>query len=1039
VPVLLLNGTRRSVLSCALGAKMLAASMALAQTPLPAAPSPCRSLSASPVSVPQLEYEKPTAHELASGGVDEYCVLPTASHHARIDIRPAAVRLTIELYDSAETLLARWDAPDTVDLVVDSETPQLLKISPEYAKLAAMKYELSLTAAGPATAAERGLFEARRKSTAAAALQSKGQLLDAIRDESEAVKLAEEAPHSEYLTDLLVRLADMQLLAGDTLNAEKNYTRARRLAEDAGQSEDAQRSLALMGLGYLAVRREQFALADKLLGESLGIARRVFGENDPEVAMCLLRIGQMRQRRGDWQHAREEMQKALTIDEKLLELDDPAVLQIQDGYADVFIDQQDWERARPILERTLALAEKTMGPSNYFLSHQLQNLGIIARHQNDNAKALDYFWRAEKIREHTFGDRHAGTATLLVNIGNVYVSNGDYGKALEIYQRALGILEQTVGPYHEWSLITLGDISRAYLDLGDIERAVEYMKREDQGIEETVSMNLIVGSEQDRLAYIDKFSNVIDATISTNVRGAPDDRNARELALLSILRRKGRVQDALADNLSALRRHLQPEDRELLDQLKTTTAALAKASLGGDPAAPDRERAGQIAPLEQKREKLEADIGERSQGYIEQARSVTVDAVKAALPDDAALIEFAIYGPLDPRVIGSEEAEDTYIVYVLSKGHELQWKQLGASREIDETVQAFRKALQDASSTDARSLGRKLDRLIFEPARAMAPGTRHWIISPDGQLNFVPFEALVDYRGQFLLEDQLISYVTTGRDLLRMKVPAPRPSAPLLVANPLFGEPPSEPAALRKLAANDRSKDPHRSITVGEDRSSIYFAPLTGSTQEARELRSLFPDARILSGPDASKPHLDAINAPEILHIATHGFFLNDRAHEGAPEAGDTRGVRAAARVNNPLLRSGLALAGANMDLPGQDNGILTALEAANLDLWGTKLVTLSACDTGVGEVKNGEGVYGLRRAFILAGAQTVVTSLWSVSDYATRELMRDYYAGLKKGEGRGEALRQAKLAMLNRKRHQHPFYWASFIQFGNWTSLEGK
>jgi CHAT domain-containing protein/Tfp pilus assembly protein PilF len=1037
VSVSLLNVTRRVFLSFALGMGVLTGSTALAQTPVPAPPSDCRSLRSSADSVPQLEYDKPAAHELAAAGEDEYCVLPDAGHHARIDVRPKAVRLAIELYDLGGTLLARWEAPDIVDLVVDSETPQLLKIKPEYSRLPAMKYQLSLTAAGSATAEERGLFEARRKSTDAAALQSKGQLLDAVRYETEAVKLAEQAPHSEYLPDLLVHLADMQLLAGDTPNAGKNYARARRLAEDAGQSEDAQRSLALMGLGYLAVRSEQFAQADKLLGESLEIAQRVFGQDDPKVAMCLLRIGQMRQRRGEWQHAREEIQKALTIDEQLLAPDDPAVLLIQDGYADVFIDQQDWDDARPILERTLALAEKTMGPSNYFLSHQLQNLGIIARHQNDNTKALDYFWRAERIREHTFGDRHAGTATLLVNIGNVYVSKGDYSKALEIYQRALGILEQTLGPYHEWSLITLGDISRAYLDLGDIPRAVEYMKREDQGIEETVSMNLIVGSEQDRLAYIDKFSDVIDATISTNVRGAPDDRNARELALLSILRRKGRVQDALADNLSALRRHLQPEDRALLDQLKTTTAALAKASLGGDPAGPDRERAQQIALLEQKREKLQVEIGERSQRYIEQTRSVTVDAVKAALPDDAALVEFAVYGPLDPRVIGSEEAEDTYIVYVLSKTHELQWKQLGTARKIDKTVQAFRKALQDPSSPDVRTLGRKLDELIFEAARDMAPDTRHWIISPDGQLNFVPFEALVNARGRFLIENQLISYVTTGRDLLRMKVPAPRPSAPLLVANPLFGEPPSQTPALQKIAANGRLKDSHRSVTVGEDRSNIYFAPLSGSTQEAKELRSLFPDARILSGADASKPHLDAINAPEILHIATHGFFLNDGSH--APESGDTRGIRASAKVNNPLLRSGLALAGANMDLPGQDNGILTALEAANLDLWGTKLVTLSACDTGVGEVKNGEGVYGLRRAFILAGAQSVVTSLWSVSDYATRELMRDYYAGLKEGEGRGAALRQAKLAMLNRKGRQHPFFWASFIQFGNWTNLEGK
>jgi CHAT domain-containing protein len=143
--------------------------------------------------------------------------------------------------------------------------------------------------------------------------------------------------------------------------------------------------------------------------------------------------------------------------------------------------------------------------------------------------------------------------------------------------------------------------------------------------------------------------------------------------------------------------------------------------------------------------------------------------------------------------------------------------------------------------------------------------------------------------------------------------------------------------------------------------------------------------------------------------------------------------------MEDALLRSGLALAGANSNKDTGEDGILTALEASNLNLWGTKLVTLSACDTGIGEVKNGEGVYGLRRAFFLAGTESLVMSLWPVSDYVTRELMTEYYAGLKKGLGRGEALRQAQLDMLKRGGRQHPFYWGSFIQAGEWANLDGQ
>jgi CHAT domain-containing protein len=134
-----------------------------------------------------------------------------------------------------------------------------------------------------------------------------------------------------------------------------------------------------------------------------------------------------------------------------------------------------------------------------------------------------------------------------------------------------------------------------------------------------------------------------------------------------------------------------------------------------------------------------------------------------------------------------------------------------------------------------------------------------------------------------------------------------------------------------------------------------------------------------------------------------------------------------------------LALAGVNLYRSGDDDGVLTALEAADLDLWGTRLVVLSACDTGVGEVRNGEGVYGLRRALVLAGSQTQIMSLWPVSDRETRSLMAGYYRRLLKGEGRGEALQQIRLEMLKDARLRHPYYWASFIQAGEWSGLDAQ
>jgi CHAT domain-containing protein len=239
-----------------------------------------------------------------------------------------------------------------------------------------------------------------------------------------------------------------------------------------------------------------------------------------------------------------------------------------------------------------------------------------------------------------------------------------------------------------------------------------------------------------------------------------------------------------------------------------------------------------------------------------------------------------------------------------------------------------------------------------------------------------------------------------------MQIAHPTTNPPVIVADPFFGAPPGKTATF-----------------------PMYFAPLGATALEAQAIKRLFSDATLLVGSDATKARLQEVKAPEILHIASHGFFLEDPA----------RGEAQSAPTGNPLLRSGLVLAGANQTASGSMDGILTALEASGLDLWGTKLVTLSACDTGIGEIRNGEGVYGLRRAFLLAGAETVVMNLWPVSDYVARDVMETYYAGLHVGLGRGEALRNAKLAMMRRRPRRHPYFWAGVIASGEWANLDGE
>ena len=329
----------------------------------------------------------------------------------------------------------------------------------------------------------------------------------------------------------------------------------------------------------------------------------------------------------------------------------------------------------------------------------------------------------------------------------------------------------------------------------------------------------------------------------------------------------------------------------------------------------------------------------------------------------------------------------------------------------------------------------------MQPIRQLLGDTKTILLSPDAGLNLIPFEALVDENNQYLVENYHITYLTSGRDLLRLKDKFASQQSPLIVADPFYGK------AGEKVA-----------LTRSIDLSEFTFSGLPGTEQEAKAIKNILPQATVLTGSQATENAVKQVKKPNILHIATHGFFkpesnLSERnpgernpgernpgeRNPGERNSGERNSPLQGERnvIENPLLRSGLVLAGVTIGQSAGDDGVLTALETTNLNLVGTKLVVLSACDTGKGDIKIGQGVYGLRRALVIAGSESQLISLWKVSDDATKDLMVAYYGRLQKGEGRSEALRQIQLGMLKGEKQKHPFYWASFIPSGDATSME--
>src|SRR5215468_8552168 len=591
-----------------------------------------------------------------------------------------------------------------------------------------------------------------------------------------------------------------------------------------------------------------------------------------------------------------------------------------------------------------------------------------------------------------------------------------------------------------------------YTAKGDLVQAVTFQSRAVAASEYNLVLNLAVGSEQQKLAYLALFLKESDFTLSLHSRNAPSDPRALELAFTTLLRRKGRGLDAMTDAIGALRRRAAPEDQSLFDQLAEKRSQLANLTLRASNVAGTDTYRTRLKPLEEKVDELEAELSSRSAEFRAQTQPVTLAAVQAALPAGSALIEFAVFTPHDIHTGKSQPPR--YLVYLLSAQGPPKWADLGEAAPIDVAIDAWRKALRDPQRTDVKRLARAVDDKVMRPVRSLIDElhgeTRHLLIAPDGLLNLAPFAALVDEHNRYLVERYMISYLTSGRDLLRTPIQRPNRNAALIVANPDFGRAAGVASPLAQVSENSRAdKQSGDQSQVKTHSARIVFQPLPGTEGESTAIKTVLPEAKALLWRQATETAIKQARAPRILHIATHGFFLSNE--ETAPaeatesfaedprRMSDLRLSRWTAYIKDPLLRSGLALAGANLNNSGDDDGVLTALEAAGLDLWGTDLVVLSACDTGVGDVMSGDGVHGLRRALVLAGSETQVMSLWPVSDRVTRELMAAYYNGLTRGQGRGEALKRVQLRMLKDVRRRHPFYWAAFIQSGEWANLEGR
>ncbi|MEQ1641877.1 MAG: CHAT domain-containing tetratricopeptide repeat protein [Pyrinomonadaceae bacterium] len=1036
-------------------------------------------VSEKPIDITALETGKVVERQLSGGQKHVYEFVLTEGQFVGVEVDARGIAASIQLIDASGNDVMDLNVEpglQTVDTVAEITGRQRIEISSKPTANAGT-YTIRLPVARRAEDTELWRHQARR-------LSLKASSLVALAKYDEAKSLAEEAlrlrlqvfgPDHIGVANSLQLLADINSQKGDYVTAEPLYLRSLVINEkilglsssglvgplnnlgilyisigDLDKAEQTiRRSLAiqeqssgvdhfslarvLLNLASVHQRKGEYNKAELLYERSLAINEKAYGPNHPNISASLNALANLYQQRGDYSKSETYYQRALLIREKASGPEHDLVGNILLDLGNIYYRAGDLVNAESRFRRALQIYEKALGPEHPNVALALSNIGAISHDKGDFDAAVKLHQRALDIRHKKLNESHTAVGSSLTNLGNAYRGLGDYERAQSYYQRALAGREKAIGPDHPDVLSTLTNMALMQMAKGDLVEALALQSRIITTSERNADLNLVSGSERQKLAYLSLLSEQIDQAIALNT-GEPQNPAAINLAVTTVLQRKGRVQDVLASNVASLRSRMNAADGELLDKFNKTTSQLAALVLGGPGRQTADEHRKRIEDLREERERIESDISRRSSEFRSRSQPVTVQSVRAALPDNAALLEFIAYNKFLPKGLTTKErrGELRYLVYVIRREGDIQWKDLGAAKTINDGIGALRKALRDPRRRDVKQLARTLDEKVMRPVRSLVGNATHLLISPAGDLSLLPFESLVTEKDRYLLEQYSVSYLTSGRDLLRMQVGRNSKDKPTVVANPSFGEPGSGQAA-GTVGSTKPSPPGGQALVSARDSSDVYFAPLGGTQREALTIRTLFPDANLLTGAQATESALKKIAAPSVLHIATHGFFLEDSG------AADSNVAMLGKNIENPLLRSGLAFAGANAIGDAGEDGILTALEASGLNLWGTKLVVLSACDTGLGEVRNGEGVYGLRRSFVLAGAESLVMSMWPVSDYVTRELMTSYYNNLKKGLGRGESLRQVQLEMIKKPNRRHPFYWASFIQSGEWANLEGK
>lgn len=824
--------------------------------------------------------------------------------------------------------------------------------------------------------------------------------------------------------------------SGNFAVAEKRFTAAKTIYEETNLTENLGYLKTLSNQGLLYATMGRYTQAEGFTVEALNIRKHKFGENDIGIAASLNNYGVLHYNLGRYNESEKTFSQALSaIAAAQLKSSMPYSL-VLNNQAMLFQAIGRFEEAEASLKEAIEIAErlqskksknhlkflsnlallyqlmgkypeaemiylsmeKRLGKTNPDYASMLSNQAGLYMLMGKQDKVENLLKNAATIYKNSFGDESPAYAKVVSDLGNFYRLNARYNEALPLLDKSLSIREKTLGKNHPLYVQSQEDLAIFHWKNNAADKAYPLYRELMEKSLEFINTYFPPMSEAEKTKYWDilspRFQRFYNFAIETSsaipslVKDLYDYQIATKALLLNSTNKV--KQNILNSRDGILIRDYVTwmDQKEQLARLY----AYSKSEL--------KEQKINLDSIEHATNAMEKKLSERSKDFSEGYSNARISfaRIRDLLAEHEAVIEIIRVRKFDQTFTN----ESKYVALFLRRGVQTPTIKVLENGQQLETRYAkfYRNAIQQRVQDDY-----SYDQ-YWSAFETELQSKKVIYFSPDGVFNQINLNTLRKPGADYVINRYDITILGNSKDLIALK--AKKTATPAKNAT-LLGFPDYGGSAITALPG-----------------TKVEIDGISGI------LKASGYQLNVLTQTAATEAKLKSVKGPELLHIATHGYFLQD-----VDNAGSAFGIHMENANDNPLLRSGLMLAGAakvvsgttTPNLSSNDNGILTAYEAMNMNLEGTQLIVLSACETGLGDVKAGEGVYGLQRAFLVAGADAMIMSLWKVDDHATQQLMKSFYANWIKLRNKQKAFKQAQVQLMTK--YKEPYYWGAFVMVG--------